>query len=231
MTGWKQEWNSTGKILNPVASCSAPRACDRVIWAPNDLGNPTSSSSASFRTQGLYPGPAPLCVCRFVWQMTHGPGISSILGFHSFMLRPCRPSLQGLWPCHTFPGLSYPLELWCKTQWLPQSSSVFMPAKVPCIWCYQVLLPAWKALLPAPHWARVALTLGKHFPRLLILSKESSLVSVPVAVIKYKSNLRKKEFIWLVIPGYSPSVGEVKAAGTWSSQSHYFHHQEQRAVN
>lgn len=44
-------------------------------------------------------------------------------------------------------------------------------------------------------------------------------VSFPVMVIKYsdKSNLKKKELIWLPVPGYSPSSWGSRGAGAWSS--------------
>jgi hypothetical protein len=39
---------------------------------------------------------------------------------------------------------------------------------------------------------------------------ESVLVSFPVSVIKYsdKRNLRKREFIWLTVPGHIPPLRE-----------------------
>lgn len=149
---------------------------------------------------GLYLGPASLGVCRFIWQMSYGPGVSSILGFplqpshhfHSFMLWPWRTTFWGLWPCHTFPGLSNSLGLLCKTQWLPQFC-IFMPADG--MW---MMLPSsaasfgWSLLHIGPwlHWP-----MGKHAPRLLFLCSKSSLVSFHVAVIKYKSGLREKVYL------------------------------------
>lgn len=147
MTGWKQEWNSAGKILNPAASYSAPRACDEVIWAPNDLGNRTSFSSASFRTHGFYPGPAPLCGWRFIWQMIHGPGISSILGSTA----PCCGLVGPLFK--DFGPATHSLAL--VTSWncdAKLNGFLYLPQSL-CmqkhhVWCYQVLLPAWDRACP-----------------------------------------------------------------------------------
>lgn len=161
----KQDWNTTGWILNPVAPYPASRAHDDVIWAPKDSGNPTPIRLLQ-NPRSLSWATSTLCL-KIYCQVSHGPGIFIILWFslqpglelHGFMLWLCRTSLQALWPYHISLGRSNSLELWYKTRWPPQSS-IFMRAKpVPrrWWWCYHVLLPVWNGAHPAPGHSCIGL--------------------------------------------------------------------------
>lgn len=126
--------------------------------------HPSSSAICSAHSSSL--GPASIHVHRSLWQVSHVPGISSIveslwpplLYLHSFTQWSLKTSLQGLGSCYTLPGFSCCLKPWNGTglhDALSFMNLVFHATNpTPHGWHCQALLPSLDITWDA--WSTVA---------------------------------------------------------------------------